>query len=390
MASNIYGATALIGGGTGAVDKIDGSSLVDKDITIAFVQGMGIYVYVLDADSGVSESSPTVEAPDTNAGDKRWLLQNINAPVVSGLTLAPQSTGFTIAGGTASKTLTVTGDTTLSGTPTSSIVRSARTSNTILAAADQGTLIDVTSGTFTQTFTAAATLGNGWFCWYRNAGTGVVTLNPNSSETINGAETFVLEAGRCWLLQCDGSGFNTLDLKGNSALILLSIVTANNSATVDIETTFNSTYSKYLISVSGMVSATDGQQLQMLLKIGGSYLTSSTYVNHEIRTTSVANTYSGAGSAVASPSAFQSIISALGNVGGENVSFNLYIHNPDSTALQKLYHFEGAGHTSAGEVQLIGGAGCNTGTGALTGVRFKMSSGNITSGKFCLYGLSNT
>ena len=39
------------------------------------------------------------------------------------------------------------------------IVPSARTSNTILATADSSTSIDVTSGTFSQTFAAAATLG---------------------------------------------------------------------------------------------------------------------------------------------------------------------------------------------------------------------------------------
>ena len=53
----------------------------------------------------------------------------------------------------------------------SSVVRSARTSNTILAAADLSNLIDITSGTFSQTFTAAATLGSGWFCYIRNSGT---------------------------------------------------------------------------------------------------------------------------------------------------------------------------------------------------------------------------
>ena len=42
--------------------------------------------------------------------------------------------------------------------------RSARTSNTALVKGDLGTLIDITSGTFTQTFVAAATLGNGWRC----------------------------------------------------------------------------------------------------------------------------------------------------------------------------------------------------------------------------------
>lgn len=88
-----------------------------------------------------------------------------------------------------------------------SVTRTARTSNTILVEADRGTLIDITSGTFSQTFTAAATLTTGWFCWVRNSGTGVITLDPNASETINGASTLILSANKTALVQCDGTGF---------------------------------------------------------------------------------------------------------------------------------------------------------------------------------------
>lgn len=91
-----------------------------------------------------------------------------------------------------------------------SVVRSARTANTILAAADKGTLIDITSGTFSQTFTAAATLGSGWYCWYRNSGTGVVTLDPNSSELIDLLATRVCLPGESILIQCDAVGLNTV------------------------------------------------------------------------------------------------------------------------------------------------------------------------------------
>jgi len=38
-----------------------------------------------------------------------------------------------------------------------------RTSDTTLTASNNSNFIDITSGTFTQTFTSAATLGNGWF-----------------------------------------------------------------------------------------------------------------------------------------------------------------------------------------------------------------------------------
>ena len=75
MANKIYGFIALTGGGTGALDReeIDGDDLVDKDIAIGVVTDT-LYVYILDADSAVAESSPAVIAPDTNAGDKRWVL----------------------------------------------------------------------------------------------------------------------------------------------------------------------------------------------------------------------------------------------------------------------------------------------------------------------------
>ena len=40
------------------------------------------------------------------------------------------------------------------------------------------------SGTFTLAATAAATLGNGWWCYVRDTGTGVITLDPNASEAL--------------------------------------------------------------------------------------------------------------------------------------------------------------------------------------------------------------
>lgn len=93
-----------------------------------------------------------------------------------------------------------------------SLVRSARTSNTELTTADKGTLVDVTSGTFTQTFVAVATLGNGWYCYIRNSGTGDVTLDPNASETIDGLTSFVMYPGECRLVQCDGSVLRSIVL----------------------------------------------------------------------------------------------------------------------------------------------------------------------------------
>lgn len=88
--------------------------------------------------------------------------------------------------------------------------RSARTSDTALVKGDLGTLIDITSGTFTQTFVAAATLGNGWWCYLRNSGDGDITLGPNGAELIDGVSGYVLYPGECRLIQCDGATLRTL------------------------------------------------------------------------------------------------------------------------------------------------------------------------------------
>ena len=91
--------------------------------------------------------------------------------------------------------------------------RSARTSNTILVEADRGTLVDITANTFTQTFTAAASLTSGWWCYYRNSGSGDVTLDPNSSETIDGLTTFIMYPGETRLIQSDGTNLNSIVIK---------------------------------------------------------------------------------------------------------------------------------------------------------------------------------
>ena len=72
-ASKFYPATALTGGGSGALDAIDGNDLNDQDGALAITAG-GSYVYILDADSGATESVPQVIEPDTNPGTKRWIL----------------------------------------------------------------------------------------------------------------------------------------------------------------------------------------------------------------------------------------------------------------------------------------------------------------------------
>lgn len=103
----------------------------------------------------------------------------------------------------------------LAGQPgvSADFLRSARTANTILAAGDFSSYIDVTANTFTQTFTAAATLAAGWYCIVGNSGTGDLTLDPNASETIDGETTIFMYPGEVRWIFCSGTAFFSIILQ---------------------------------------------------------------------------------------------------------------------------------------------------------------------------------
>jgi hypothetical protein len=93
-----------------------------------------------------------------------------------------------------------------------SLIRSARTADIMLGKYDNGKIIDITSGTFTQTFDSAATLKDGWFCYLQNSGTGDITIDPSGAELIDGLSGFVMYPGEVRLVQCDGVALRSVVL----------------------------------------------------------------------------------------------------------------------------------------------------------------------------------
>ncbi len=91
MSKGGYWANVLVGGGTGALDSINGTGLNNLDT--AWCRTIDtLYPFTLDATSGAAEDSPNVIAPDNNAGTKRWLLSGIRcntltANAIVGITL---------------------------------------------------------------------------------------------------------------------------------------------------------------------------------------------------------------------------------------------------------------------------------------------------------------
>lgn len=88
-----------------------------------------------------------------------------------------------------------------------------RAANLVLAPGDFGRCI-IASGSWTQTFAGAATLGDGWFVQYRNQGSGVITLAPSAGEFIDGVAAIRLAPGDSCEIRCTGTAFHTIGRAG--------------------------------------------------------------------------------------------------------------------------------------------------------------------------------
>ena len=86
----------------------------------------------------------------------------------------------------------------------------AKSANYTLTTSDVRKVIDATSNTWTLTLPAAATATDGFWFAVRNSGTGVITVDADGSETIDGATTISLVEGQAHLVICTGSAWKTV------------------------------------------------------------------------------------------------------------------------------------------------------------------------------------
>jgi hypothetical protein len=192
------------------------------------------------------------------------------------------------------------------------------------------------------------------------------------------------------LLQSNGASAPTWVAPSAGALNFITSVTASNSATVDIENAMTA-YDVYVIEGVNIVNATNNTELFMRLKIGGTYITTSTYLYAAASNFATFAAVEVANGATAGN--FIQILAHMSNTAARTANVSIKIFKPSSTTIRKQVSFNYAYLDSASYTDTLAngyGSAVNSGTGAVTGVRIYASSGNITSGTFRLYGMANS
>jgi len=185
------------------------------------------------------------------------------------------------------------------------------------------------------------------------------------------------------------SGASTWIAAGGGSWNLISAQTASDDGQIEFtDSHFTSTYDVYKVVISDAIAATDGSDLRIRVSQSGSYSTTTDYewgtdylwYNDQARFGESAGT------------AFELTYIATGNAAGETFNSEVTIYNPLSTNNYKLFEATTMYISNTGLMYRSDFGGRFTaayGT-ALDAFKFYMSTGNITSGLFVLYGLSKS
>lgn len=170
---------------------------------------------------------------------------------------------------------------------------------------------------------------------------------------------------------------------------LIETKTASNSGTIDFATGINNLFSQYKLEIIDCIPSTDNVYLSTRVSVdSGSSYASASYVGGKCSGSPADNptgntsntdrldiTSSGAGFGIDSGS--------TNGFGGE-----LIIVNPSSSSRYKDIRFSGSYDNNSGNYTYVFGSGRYEGaTTAINGIRLLMSSGNIASGTFKLFGV---
>jgi hypothetical protein len=179
------------------------------------------------------------------------------------------------------------------------------------------------------------------------------------------------------------SGVPTASQGGS--MVLLGSASASSSATIDFTGLPANTYNSYRLYVDCAVPATNAVSLLIRVSSGGVFQTSGyKWQNWRWTTAGQGVTGSASASGIACDANGADNISNSANNGG---SFVIDFYNPSQSSDIHRCNIQGY-YLGSTELGIVGNGW--TGTNTIDGFRFLMTSGNISTGRFYLYGIRNS
>ncbi len=250
-----------------------------------------------------------------------------------------------------------------------------------LPLANGGTNANLTAsngGIFYSTSTAGAILSG-------TATAGQILRSGSSAAPSWSTATYPATAGTSGnFLKSDGTNFTSSSPASSGAsLFLIQSQAASSSASISF-TTISTTYTSYLVIITGLQPATNTANLQLTYSTnGGSSYLSSNYISGTIYNAATGTTFSNANSTA--DIRLSGPISSSGFYTGY-----LFFTGVDSAGFSYVKGTSTWNDTTASAYVNGHTLGLNNGSTAINAIKFSMSSGNITAGTFTLYGIKES
>ena len=245
---------------------------------------------------------------------------------------------------------------------------------------DRSKLI-VCTADLTLSLTAAATLGDGWFIDVKADG-GDITIDPDGSENIDGAETLSLASGRTIRVHCDGSGFHTGGASASRELI--SRVDISSDAQIDFILN-NSTYTHYELVFHAIVPSTNGVQVNVRTSNDGGANFNAGATHYAWETNGGKNSSSVANHSTADDKI--QLTQTLSSTPVRAMTGTLKLTHPGDTATYTTMLWEVTHRNTSGEILRLGGVGQRLQDNKVDAIRIFAGSGNLSTGTIYFYGI---
>ena len=217
-----------------------------------------------------------------------------------------------------------------------------------------------------------------------------VTAAKINNDIISGATALTAEpADTDEFLVSDAGTLKRIDyslIKGGGRYSLINRTTISGGTTyIDLTDVMTDTFENYLLVGSELNFATDGADLHIQVITSGGVQTGGSDYNWTKMQRSSGSTSLDSGQSTASD-VYRINIDGTGNASNETANFEVHIYDARATDKTTFFRGEQVSNNTGSSTILNLTAGRYLSNGAITGIRFKASSGNINSGALTFYG----